>query len=179
MTTIANYDTNGPTRISHRVRRQGEVAFCRNSPMAARAEAAPLLFVLHQISPMSNPKPAHATCKYARTRSGSIVDLQAELLWPAEIRLFSFVMAAPVSTLLPPCRRRPRRSWLVVETPGTIFTMMNIMKVHALQSHATAVHFFRDIFRTLDIPRLQNQAYHTHNNWIILLIMCHSEIFNS
>jgi hypothetical protein len=96
VTTIANYDTNGPTRISHRVRRQGEVAFCRNSPMAARAEAAPLLFVLHQISPMSNPKPAHATCKYARTRSGSIVDLQAELLWPAEIRLFSFVMAARV-----------------------------------------------------------------------------------
>mmetsp|Transcript_4832 Transcript_4832/g.13950 ORF Transcript_4832/g.13950 Transcript_4832/m.13950 type:complete len:224 (-) Transcript_4832:36-707(-) len=33
----------------------------------------PCSFEVHHISPMSKPNPAHATCRYARTRSGSIL----------------------------------------------------------------------------------------------------------
>lgn len=40
--------------------------------MAARADDPPVSFELHQISPMSNPNPAHATCRYARTLSASM-----------------------------------------------------------------------------------------------------------
>jgi hypothetical protein len=41
--------------------------------MAMRADDAPVLSSdVHQISPMSNPKPVHATCRYAFTLSGSI-----------------------------------------------------------------------------------------------------------
>jgi hypothetical protein len=112
------------------------------------------------------------------------LDLDPLLAFLAGKRFDCFPLCRPQEFFDPPSqsRRRPKAqlSWLVVETPGTIFTM-NIMKVHALQSHATAVHLFRDIFRTLDIPRVSTQAYHTHNKWIkikLLIVMCHSEIFN-
>jgi hypothetical protein len=49
-----------------------------NVPMAATVES-PFSVDVHQISPISKPRPAQATCKYARTRSGSMV------LWTTSI----------------------------------------------------------------------------------------------
>jgi hypothetical protein len=46
--------------------------------MAATVED-PFSFCVHQTSPMSKPKPAHATCKYARTLSGSMLTAHEKL----------------------------------------------------------------------------------------------------
>jgi hypothetical protein len=43
-----------------------------NVPIAATVEA-PDSVLVHQTSPISKPSPAHAACRYALTRSGSIV----------------------------------------------------------------------------------------------------------
>jgi hypothetical protein len=42
-------------------------------PIAATVED-PFSLVVHHTSPISNPKAAHATCKYAWIRSGSMID---------------------------------------------------------------------------------------------------------
>lgn len=60
--------------IKHREDKSQNVG--TNLPKAARAvEVPPSSFVDHQISPISKPNPAHATWRYARTRSGSMVGL--------------------------------------------------------------------------------------------------------
>ena len=64
-----------------------ELLTIADSPMAATVDD-PFSFCVNQISPMSNPKPAHATCKYARTLSGSMMVAD-----PIGRQLFSFIMA--------------------------------------------------------------------------------------
>jgi hypothetical protein len=77
MTRKSRYDTKYPINArneNHFALQDDErLTTTCNSPMAMRAEDAPVLSSdVHQISPMSNPNPVHATCRYAFTLSGSI-----------------------------------------------------------------------------------------------------------
>jgi hypothetical protein len=56
-----------------------------NVPIAATVEA-PDSVLVHHTSPISKPNPAHAACRYALTRSGSIVKGDATLVGFKNIR---------------------------------------------------------------------------------------------
>lgn len=52
--------------------KQRKMLTMEHLPIAATVDD-PFSFVVHQTSPISNPNAAHATCKYAWIRSGSMV----------------------------------------------------------------------------------------------------------